>query len=127
MLCCNNLWASHFAERASIHAFCLMPDHLHLCLNDREEKAKTFVSEWKSFMTHESWKHGWKGKLWQEGAFTKESFNEAAELSVVGYVLHNPESAGFVKMWKKWPYWAQPFFNVKGWDENGEAASGLAN
>jgi REP element-mobilizing transposase RayT len=127
MLCCNNLWTSHLEKRTSIHTFCLMPDHLHLCINDLKDKAKIFVDQWKSFITHESWKHEWKGKLWQEGVFTKEAFRDKDELSVVEYILNNPVRAGFIKMWKEWPYWAQPMFNVKGWDDKGEAASGLAH
>ena len=103
-----------------------MPDHLHLCLEGTEKEGKDFIAKWKSFITHESWNIGWKGKLWQESFFAKEAFTVDAELTVINYVLRNPEAASLVSMWKEWPYWAEPKFGKCGWQDFGEAVSGLA-
>jgi hypothetical protein len=103
-----------------------MPDHLHLCLSGPEKEAKDFIAKWKSFVTHESWKIGWQGKLWQEGFFAKEAYTAEAESAIIEYVLRNSEAAGLVSMWKEWPYWAEPRFDKRGWNDFGEAVSGLA-
>ncbi len=127
LLCCNNLMRCHTEGRIFIPAFCLMPDHLHLCLDGKEEKTKKFIAEWKSFITHESWKMGWSGKLWQAGALPKETIGPEGESAVIDYVLRNSQEAGLVSLLKEWPFWAEPRYDKKGWNDSCEAASGLAN
>ncbi len=125
-MCCENLMKCHAEKKIVIHAFCLMPNHLHLCVDGVFEKTKSVVDRWKSFTTHESWKHGWKGKLWQERYLPKEINSEKGESEVMEYVLWNPERAGLVSIWKEWPYWAEPPYGKIGWRKTGEAVSGLA-
>ncbi|MBL8029323.1 MAG: transposase [Fibrobacteres bacterium] len=107
--------SAHVEKKIFIHAFCLMPDHLHLCLEGAIED-EGFLRRWKSFTTHESWNLGWQGKLWQERSFSKTAFTTISEIRIVEYVLRNPEAAGLVSRWKDWPYWAEPRFGKKGWD-----------
>jgi REP element-mobilizing transposase RayT len=126
LFCYENLMQCHKDKKAFITAFCLMPDHLHLCVDMDEKEAKIFVDRWKSFVTHASWKIGWAGRLWQSGALPKESRGQAAENEVIAYVLHNPEKAGLVHLWKEWPYWAEPPYGFQGWRNAGEAVPGLA-
>jgi putative transposase len=49
-----------------LHAYCLMPDHLHLLVSPRHDGSSmlTFVDQFKGKSTNESWQHGWQGKLW---------------------------------------------------------------
>jgi REP element-mobilizing transposase RayT len=95
-----------------------MPDHLHLCVLGQEKEACDFVSRWKSYTTHESWKTGWSGKLWHERFLIKKPEKPAAESKVLNYVLDNPVEAGLVSMWKEWPYWAEPPYGKKGWSNH---------
>jgi len=97
LLCCNDLLKCHTEKKVHIRAFCLMPDHLHLCINGTKQELKVFIDRWKSFVTHASWKNGWSGKLWQERFYATEANGESAKSAVVDYVLRNPQKAGLVK------------------------------
>ncbi|MFH0919276.1 MAG: transposase [Fibrobacterota bacterium] len=113
--CCDNLIKCHEMKRVRIHAFCLMPNHLHLCMEKGDDDPEHFLGRWKSFVTHESWKYGWSGKLWCDRHMAKKVNSPTATEIVISYVLFNPQKAKLVKLWKEWPYWAEPVFGKKGW------------
>jgi len=92
-----------------------MPDHLHLCIEKGHDDPDYFLGRWKSFVTHESWKYGWNGKLWRDGHLSKEVVSLTATEKVTSYVLFNSQEAGLVSLWKEWPYWAEPIFGRKSW------------
>ena len=92
-----------------------MPDHIHVCLDDARETVKVFIERWKSYVTNTSWKLGWSGKLWQPKSYPEHLNTEQAVEKAVSYILSNPEEAGLVKMWKEYPYWAEPPFGKRGW------------
>jgi REP element-mobilizing transposase RayT len=104
-----------------------MPDRLHLCVDGPLHLSNEFVGRWKSFVTHESWKFGWEGKLWRERFLPKECEGEKAEAEVIEYVLENPVKAGLVHCWRDWPYWAEPLYKKMGWKEGTDTRPSLAS
>jgi REP element-mobilizing transposase RayT len=107
-MCAESLLNYHTEEKFRIFAFCLMPDHLHICAEPTEKSLAFVVGRWKSYVTHRAWKLGWKGRLWQEKFHSKPVLSSKGSEEVLNYVLRNPERAGLAKCWKDWPYWAAP-------------------
>ena len=102
-----------------LFCYCLMPDHLHfVCrLTDRDFKsvnagARGFLPEgvldhlarFKSFTTNQSWKLGFKGKLWQKSSYDRVLDMERPFEDIVGYTLDNPVRKGLVQNWRDWPH-----------------------
>jgi REP element-mobilizing transposase RayT len=123
-MCARNLFRDHGEKKIFIRAFCIMPDHVHLCGEPIGMNIEKYCSGWKSLTTHQAWKLGWNGKLWQPGFCIKNIPTEKSQETTIQYVLRNPERAGLVKNWKEWKYSAQPFIGPFNWHP--EAAPGLA-
>lgn len=54
-----------------LHAYCLMPDHLHDLISPAQEGVSVlrFTDRFKGKSTHYSWKVGWQGRLWQPRSY----------------------------------------------------------
>jgi REP element-mobilizing transposase RayT len=102
-----------------LHCYCLMPDHLHfICrLTERdvkilnagargkvEEGVLEHLGRFKSYTTHLSWKHGFKGKLWQKSSYDRVVDLDKPFEEIVQYILENPVRAGLVEDWREWKY-----------------------
>ena len=88
----------HFdAERYQLHAWCVMPNHVHVLFHiARGEDVPKVVHSWKSFSAHAIG----RGVIWQREYFDRvirspEEFNRVA-----GYVRANPGRAGL----GDWPF-----------------------
>jgi REP element-mobilizing transposase RayT len=114
-MCCENLIQCHQQSRLTIRAFSLMPDHLHLCAEPGKEDLDGFIAQWKSFTTHQAWKTGWKGKLWQPRNRSEKVVGEDTQTKVIDYILQNPVRANITAHWRDYPWWAQPLFEQYGW------------
>jgi len=83
--------------RASIHAYCLMPDHLHLLLSPASGSSLVdFVREFKGLSTRLAREHEIAGAIWQRSFFDRFLRSDEAFERVVRYVLENPVRAGIV-------------------------------
>ncbi len=102
-----------------LFCYCLMPDHLHfVCrLTDPDLKSVNagargilpegvldHLARFKSFTTSQSWKLGFKGKLWQKSSYDRVLDMERPFEDIFGYTLDNPERKGLVQNWRDWPY-----------------------
>jgi len=95
--CIRALECRASATRVAVHAFCFMPNHLHLLLSPSAEVSIIeFIRDFKGETTHISWRYGHKGALWQRSFFdhflrSDEDLGRARQ-----YILENPVRAGLV-------------------------------
>ena len=96
--CVRLLKRSCADARARVHAYCLMPDHVHLLIGvgDREGLAR-IVGGWKSLCYQARRRRGCAERFWQR-SFYDHALRRDEDLRVVGrYVLENPVRAGLVR------------------------------
>jgi len=83
-------------ERMKLHAFVLMPDHLHFV-------ASLAVDETLASLTHSLKSYtakgineslGTKGRVWQHGYYSHGIRNEKDALEKIRYIINNPVRAG---------------------------------
>ena len=88
-----------------LHAYCFMPDHLHLLISPSGETSIVdFVRDFKSMSTRIGWQYGHQGKLWQP-RFYDHFLRQDEDLErAVSYVLNNPVRAGIVDDWRTYPF-----------------------
>ena len=87
----------HFdGERYDLHAWCVMPNHVHIVVQPREgHSLEAILHSWKSFTANEINKAlGRTGEVWQGESYDHlvrdlDDLNEQ-----IGYVLNNPANAG---------------------------------
>jgi len=90
----------------SVFTYCLMPDHIHFLARPNVEGVCVLglVNRFKGVSTNESWKFGWRGKLWQPRYYdhvgrTNENLREIAQ-----YILNNPVRKELVATPEAWPW-----------------------
>jgi putative transposase len=102
-----------------LFCYCLMPDHLHfVCRLSKEESefinggargeirpgVLEHLARFKSFTTHQGWKHGIKGELWQTSSYDRVLDLKRPFEEIVEYTLLNPVRRGLFARWEEWPY-----------------------
>jgi putative transposase len=89
----------------ALHAYCFMPDHLHLLISPSGETSIVdFIRDFKSMSTRIGWQLGQQGKLWQP-RFYDHFLRQDEDLErAVSYVLNNPVRAGIVDDWRAYPF-----------------------
>ena len=96
-LACAVLTTHAVATGICVHAFCVMPDHVHLVVSPSDGcDILAFVGQWKNLVQRELWRCGVGGTVWQPGFWdrflrTKQAIHEA-----ILYVHANPVRAGLV-------------------------------
>ena len=82
-------------NEVDVHAYCLMSNHIHLLLEDKQEKLSAFMKQFcETYAMHFNKVAGRVG-----GVFVRPFWNEAVEcdeyfLSALRYIHANPEPAG---------------------------------
>ena len=95
------------AGRVELLAACLMPDHVHLIVQPREQNVLDFLRTWKSWSTRKSWAAGHRGSLWQPGMWDRTVRGYDDFVLARPYVLNNPVAAGLVHVPEDWRWsWA---------------------
>ena len=88
-------------------AFCLMPNHFHLCLRTREGGAllSQFMQRLNLWHARQyNWKHGVRGRLNESRYKAKVVDSEHYLLTLVRYIHQNPVRAGLVEQVAQWRY-----------------------
>ena len=89
----------------SVHAYCLMPNHVHLIVSphDAVGLSRLFRSVHSQYAEIVNSRQGWKGHLWQQrfSSFPMDPVHAAAALE---YVHDNPVRAGLVERPEDWPW-----------------------
>lgn len=103
-----NFYAGSLYE---LHAWCLMPNHLHLLLKPLPGQQGKFarlpdiVRKLKSYTAKEiNFALGRSGPLWQHEYFDRYIRDNADYYRTVNYFLQNPVKAGLVKKSEDWLY-----------------------
>ncbi len=103
----------HFLDdkKYSLHAYCIMPNHVHLLLTpfckaeDMKDTLKEITQSLKRYTAREINKVlGREGSFWNRESYDHYARNEDEFYRIVQYIIDNPIKAGLVKDWKKWPY-----------------------
>ena len=88
-----------------VHAYCVMPDHVHLLLSPSLTcDVVTFVGQFKNLALRAAWRQGVAGGFWQAG-FDDRVLSGGDQLEAVAeQVLTNPVRRGLVRSWPEYPF-----------------------
>jgi len=88
-----------------LHAYCLMPDHVHLLVTPSSSVSIIeFVRRFKSLSTRLHWDRGHHGKLWQAGFYDHFLRGDDDLWRVTEYILDNPVRASLVPKAAAYPF-----------------------
>ena len=83
-------------HRFDVHAYCFMPDHLHLLLSgEAGGSLREFVRQFKQISSFEH-KHRDGTELWQISYYDRVLRRDEDLYSVARYIWGNPVTAGIV-------------------------------
>ncbi len=88
----------------SLHAWCIMPNHVHVMFQALEHHTLSeIIKEWKSVTAHAINKLlNQKGQLWQQDYYNHIIRTEEEYCNQINYVWNNPEKAGFQAWEWRW-------------------------
>ncbi len=93
-------------EHVILHAYCLMPDHIHLLVEMPGDGLS--LSDWvgriKGLSAGLSRRMGLKGKLWQGRFYDHVLRREESIEQVAEYIVNNPVRKGLVVKWEEYPW-----------------------
>ena len=94
------------AERyqATLHAYCVMPDHLHLLVEIPEGVSLPKVVRWFKQMTGFELKQVTGSSAWQVSYYEHVLRKEEALADVARYVWNNPVVDGLTEDWTQYPH-----------------------
>jgi len=94
-----------------LHAFCIMPNHVHLVCTPLEKQEGEYHSltailhSLKRYTAREANKIlGRQGEFWQAESYDHVVRDESEFQRIITYVLNNPVKAGLVSVWEEWPW-----------------------
>lgn len=102
---------------ASVWAYCLMPDHVHMILlpSDEDGLRRAVGEAHRRYTRRINFREGWKGHLWQS-RFASFPLDEAHLLAAARYVELNPVRARLCKRPQDW-VWSSARAHLKGRDD----------
>src|SRR4051794_10924245 len=100
----NNLW-HHDGQKYRLLAWNIMPNHLHVMIEQWETPLADVLKSWQSYTSKEGKKIlGRTGPFWAEDYFDRRVRDEAHYRKVVSYIEQNPVKAGLVSSPEAWPW-----------------------
>jgi putative transposase len=111
------LGAAAVKAGASIWAYCLMPNHVHVIIvpPDEDGLRRTFGDLHRRYTRHINARQGWTGHLWQ-ARFASVAMDEAHLLAAIRYVSLNPVRARLVERPTEWR-WSSVRAHLTGRDD----------
>ena len=93
-------------------AFCLMPNHLHIILQQLEDNGISIYMNkvLNSYSRYFNVLHKRKGPLWESRFRHIEVESDEQLLHLTRYIHLNPTSAELVKKPEQWPYSSYPYY-----------------
>ena len=89
-------------RHAAVYSWCIMPDHVHLLLQDQE--VVDFVRLFKGKMTPKARKIEAERRLWQRSFFDHAMRKEESLTNIACYIWENPVRAGMADEPEKYPF-----------------------
>jgi putative transposase len=102
---------------ASVWAYCLMPNHVHLIVvpSDPDGLRRTFADAHRRYTGFINGRHRWTGHLWQ-GRYGAAAMDEAHLIHAARYVALNPVRARLCERAGEWP-WSSVDAHLAGADD----------
>jgi putative transposase len=102
---------------ASVWAYCLMPNHVHLIIvpSDEDGLRRTFADAHRRYTGFINARHRWTGHLWQ-GRFGAVAMDEQHLAAAARYVALNPVRARLVDRAEQWR-WSSVAAHLAGEDD----------
>jgi putative transposase len=96
----------------AIHAYCVMPNHIHLLVEGLSETARleSFVKLAKQHSGYE-FRQRCGTRLWQEGYYDRVLRTDEETEEVVLYIVNNPVRSGIVQEPDDYPYWGSSVYS----------------
>jgi len=101
----------HNDKKYSLHAFCIMPNHVHVLITPfakKPEFQKTLsliTQNWKRYTARQiNTILDRTGSLWSAETYDHLVRNEQEFSRIISYILQNPKRANLVKDWNEWSY-----------------------
>jgi len=93
-------------ERYRLHAWTIMPNHVHVLLGVNEESTLSdIVASWKKFTArHCNQQLGRSGSFWQTDYWDRFIRNDAHFEAAIRYIDNNPVTAGLAKTPADWAW-----------------------
>lgn len=93
-------------QRYSLHAWVIMPNHVHALFTPMEEwTVAKILHSWKSFSAREANKIlGRVGVFWQREYFDRAIRDEQGFNTAVAYIENNPVKAGLCQVAEEWQF-----------------------
>jgi REP element-mobilizing transposase RayT len=86
-------------------AWVVMPNHVHVLIEDGETPLSTIIRNWKSFASVEANKLlGRTGRFWQPEYWDHFMRDEEQTRKAIRYIENNPVKAGFCRTPEAWPF-----------------------
>ena len=101
----------HEGERFHLHAWCVMPNHVHVLVTLKPEyPLRKVLQSWRSFSAHEANKMlGRKGSFWFRDPWDRFIRNQRHFGNARHYIEQNPVTAGLCEKPEEWPYGSAKF------------------
>jgi len=122
---------SFHGKRYSLHAWCIMPNHVHVLLEPRTDLA-TIVQGWKSFTSR--WvlrQNQWLGlripkpdQLWMREYWDRYIRDAGHYQKALDYIQQNPVKAGLCRRPEDWPWSSAAPVNAVGLPGNADVPVG---
>ena len=92
-------------EEFAVHAYCAMPDHVHLVADGREDASdlRRLMHRWKTVTAHR-WRQSKETTLWQRGYHDRVVRERENLPEVISYVIWNPVRAGLADRPSEYPF-----------------------
>lgn len=99
----KNVLVETCRERTStLYAWCVMPDHVHLLVDD--ENIISFVRAFKGRVVPKARAISPRKKLWQRSFYDHILRNSESVMDVAGYIFENPVRSGLVALPPQYPF-----------------------
>ncbi len=92
--------------RLSLHAYCVMPDHMHVVcsMDSRDSGFQPFIATLKSEISRQAHRLGHAHFAWQRSYWDRHAREEENVRAMIQYVLDNPVREGLCQRWEDWPW-----------------------
>ena len=93
------------SHRFAVHAYCLMPDHVHVLIAAQatSANARTFFNQWRQW-TGFKWKQLRGFQLWQNGYWDYVLRQDEEPFRISAYIVNNPVRAQLSRTVLDYPY-----------------------